>query len=66
MNPTKYDAFTAMRNFGGSFANCIATAWFLADDGNQHRIECAFPELVARYEEMAKLKLEAAQCTDGN
>lgn len=43
----------AMRRYGGSFANAIAAAFETADHDNTKRLAQAFPELIAKYEEMA-------------
>ena len=44
---------TAMRIYGGSFAQTIARAYQLADDDNAARLVGAFPDLFARYAEIA-------------
>jgi hypothetical protein len=41
--------FTAMRNYGGDFVLCIASAWFAADPINRARLEAAFPDLLLKY-----------------
>lgn len=44
----------AMKTYGGSFASALAGAASRADANNLQKIKDAFPELWARYTEMAK------------
>jgi hypothetical protein len=39
----------AMQRFGGGFAWNLASAGFVADTHNQHRLEAAFPDLFSKY-----------------
>jgi hypothetical protein len=47
------NAFAASRmmQYGGGFASALATAWFRADSGNRARIEKAFADLFAKYQD---------------
>lgn len=38
-----------MERFGGSFASCIAQAYYAADSHNRARLRVAFPDLFTRY-----------------
>ena len=38
--------FVAMELHGGGFCAALARAWYVADTGNKHRIEAAFPHLI--------------------
>ena len=51
--PSDPDIITAMKRYGGSFASSLAVAARYADSENLARIKEAFPELWARYSEMA-------------
>jgi hypothetical protein len=53
------DIVLVMSRVGGGFAQALAEAWLKADTRNQARIRDAFPELWAKYWELAKLELEA-------
>jgi hypothetical protein len=46
---TRHRIFETMDRFGGGFARKLAAAWFVADTGNKHRIETAFPHLMDAY-----------------
>jgi hypothetical protein len=48
-----------MRQYGGSFAQAMAEAWFKADDVNQARIKAAFPDLWIVYAELAERARDA-------
>jgi len=48
----------AMRTYGGSFAQAIASAFFHADGENQRRLKAAFPEMWAEYADMARLRAD--------
>lgn len=39
----------AMRRYGGSFVNCIASAIEHADETNRQRLIAAFPDLIEKY-----------------
>lgn len=54
-----YKAANLMELIGGSFAKCIAIAWFAADPINKKRIESAFPELFGKYIKMATIESQA-------
>lgn len=50
MNDTeKLHTIQAMRNYGGSFVQALATAWERADSDNSRRIQDAFPEYMHDY-----------------
>jgi len=51
---TDYDIAKVMRQYGGSFAQAMAEAWFKADGPNQARIKAAFPDLWIVYTELAE------------
>lgn len=38
-----------MEQMGGSFASCIARAYYCADSSNKERLKAAFPDLFTRY-----------------
>ena len=38
-----------MEQMGGSFAACIARAYYCADSSNKERLKAAFPDLFTRY-----------------
>jgi hypothetical protein len=38
-----------MREYGGSFAKCLADAMIVADGHNRDRIFMAFPEMLEKY-----------------
>lgn len=43
------DAAHEMQRMGGSFAACIARAYFAADSSNKERLKAAFPDLFVSY-----------------
>ena len=51
----KLNVIRAMRTHGGSFVRALAEAWMYADSDNCARIEKAFPEYVAKYQEIAAM-----------
>jgi hypothetical protein len=53
---TDYEIVAAMDAFGGGFARAIAAAWYKADPENQPRLKAAFPDLWAKYAELAELR----------
>jgi len=55
---TDYDVVDAMRTYGGSFVQAIASAFFRADRDNQQIIKAAWPEIWAEYADMARLRAE--------
>lgn len=55
VRPTTDDDYmhaAGMMSIGGSFANYIAHAYFVADSHNKERLKAAFPDLFTRYYEM--------------
>ena len=56
---TDYDVAKVMRQYGGSFAQAMAEAWFKADAVNQARIKAAFPDLWIVYAELAERAKDA-------
>ena len=46
----KHKTVVRMSNYGGSFARCIAEAWFVADNKNRQKLEEALTELFEKYE----------------
>jgi len=53
VKPRDLKTLQAMNKFGGGFVKCLAGLMLVADDGNQERLEDAFPEIFARYKKMA-------------
>jgi hypothetical protein len=50
---------TAMKAYGGSFVQALATAYERADENNFIRLRRAFPEYWMRYSRIAKEGMEA-------
>jgi hypothetical protein len=46
---TIHTAMGNMKSQGGSFARCLAEAWFRADYHNRAKIEAAFSDLIKTY-----------------
>lgn len=46
----------AMLTHGGGFVRALGAAMFRADDENLRKLEAAFPEYIAQYREVAKMK----------
>ncbi len=59
MSEEDRNALFAMLEYGGSFTKALARLAFAADEDNYARLKAAFPEIWAKYGEMAKRK-EAA------
>lgn len=57
---TDEEIATAMYAYGGSFVSALANAWERADSTNQARLKAAFPDLFAKYRELAELKRQQA------
>ena len=55
-----FSAATTMRKFGGSFAKCIAEAYFAADDENSATLVNAFTPLFLRYYTLSQQDARAA------
>ena len=45
----KFQAACVAEKVGGSFAQKIAAAWFVADSGNKAKLEGAFGDLLVKY-----------------
>lgn len=50
----KYTMIMAMRKYGGTFVQCLASCFSAADPMNFHKLLIAFPEYVDKYVKMAK------------
>ena len=55
-----FSAATEMRRRGGTFAKCLADAFFAADDDNSAKLVNAFAPLFKRYYEYAQQDSRAA------
>lgn len=55
-----YRAISAMCCYGGSFERPLGVAWAMADAGNSARLASAFPELLAKFGEVADAQDKAA------
>ena len=51
-----YAMAEAMMLRGGSFVQALGKAWYCADARNRARLIAAFPDYVAEYRELARLK----------
>ena len=55
-----YEMACAMKMYGGSFVSRLGELWFAADGVNKAKLVAAFPEYVADYRDVARLKREKA------
>ncbi len=55
---TDLEVIDAMRTYGGSFVQALATAFSRADGENHKRLKAAFPELWDEHEELARFHME--------
>jgi len=51
-----FEVLTAMRVYGGSFAQQLALCMQMADEDNRRRLVEAFPEMMEHYTELVRLQ----------